>query len=62
MLTKKAQKAHFKYCCKECDFYADKKQSYTRHLSTRKHKMLTDVDKKSSLNFRTAFFKKNISS
>ena len=47
MLTKKAKKATFTYFCKDCDFYADKKQAYTRHISTRKHKMLTDVDKKS---------------
>ena len=34
-----------KYYCKDCDFKCSKLSNYNQHLSTRKHKMLTNVDK-----------------
>ncbi len=44
MLTIKTPKNSKKLICETCDFKCSNKQDYTRHLSTRKHKMLTDVD------------------
>jgi len=45
MVDKKTPKNSKKYICEACDFKCSNKQDYTRHLSTRKHRMLTDVDK-----------------
>ena len=50
MLTKKLKKTHFTYCCEKCDFSTSNKNDYTRHLSTGKHQMLTNVDKKTQKN------------
>ena len=47
MLTNFTQKNSKKFECKDCDFKCSNKNDYTRHISTRKHKMLTNVDKKS---------------
>jgi len=44
MVDKKTPKNSKKFICETCDFKCSNKQDYTRHLSTRKHKMLTDVD------------------
>lgn len=44
MLTIKTPKNSKKLICETCDFKCSNKQDYNRHLSTRKHKMLTDVD------------------
>ena len=43
---KKAKKTTFNFVCEICDFKSNKKQGYTRHLLTRKHKMITDDYKK----------------
>ena len=44
MVDKKTPKNSKKFICETCDFKCSNKQDYTRHLSTRKHKMWTDVD------------------
>ena len=44
--TEKMPKNAEKYYCKECDFTCFKLSNYNKHLSTRKHKMLTNVDAK----------------
>lgn len=45
MSIKKMPKNAEKYYCKDCDFKCSKLSNYNQHLSTRKHKMLTNVDK-----------------
>ena len=45
MLTKKRQKNAQNFYCENCDFGCSKSSDYTRHINTRKHKMLTNVDK-----------------
>ena len=45
MGIKKMPKNAEKYYCKECDFKCSKLSNYNQHLSTRKHRMLTNVDK-----------------
>jgi len=50
MLTKKLKKTHFNFCCEKCDFTSSNKNDYTRHLSTGKHQMLTNADKKTQKN------------
>ena len=50
MLTKKLKKTHFNFCCEKCDFATSNKNDYTRHLSTGKHQMLTNADKKTQKN------------
>ena len=47
MLTKKSQKSLEIFLCEICDYRTSKIYDYNKHLSTRKHKMLTNVDKKS---------------
>ena len=44
MLTIKTPKNPKKLICETCDFKCSNKKDYDRHLSTRKHEMLTDVD------------------
>ena len=44
MLTLKTLKNSKKLICETCDFNCCNKQDYNRHLSTRKHEMLTRVD------------------
>ena len=54
MLTNFTQKNSNNYECIICDFKCCNKNDYTRHISTRKHKMLTNVDiknVKNSFNF-----------
>ena len=46
MLTKKREKSTEKYKCINCDYFTSRKSDYERHLLTEKHKMLTNVDKK----------------
>ena len=46
MLTKKCQKNAEKFYCEKCDFRCSKESNYVNHLSTRKHKMLTNDDEK----------------
>ena len=50
MLTKKPQKTPKDFCCNFCDFVSFNKKDYERHLATDKHKMLTNVDKKTPKN------------
>ena len=50
MLTEKLKKTHFKYCCEKCDYSTSNRNDYNRHLSTGKHQMLTNVDKKTQKN------------
>lgn len=45
MLTKKNPKNPKKYLCKHCHFSSSNLKDYNRHITTRKHKMLTNVDK-----------------
>ena len=40
----KNSKKLLKFSCDFCDFVCSNKQDYTRHLSTRKHKMMTNND------------------
>ena len=44
MLTKKTPKNAKKFYCESCDFGCSKTCDFTRHISTRKHQMLTNVD------------------
>ena len=44
MLTNFTQKNSKYFECKECDFKCCNKNDYNRHILTRKHKMLTNVD------------------
>ena len=48
MLTNFTQKNSKKFECIVCDFKCSNKNDYNRHLSTRKHKMLTNVDGENS--------------
>ena len=50
MLTQKPQKTPKDFYCKICDFVSSNKKDYERHLATDKHKMLTNVDKKTPKN------------
>jgi hypothetical protein len=50
MLTNFTQKNSKKYECVFCDFKCCNKNDYNRHILTRKHKMLTNVDTKNSKN------------
>lgn len=44
MLTKKTQKNPKNFLCEICGFVSSNIKDYKRHISTRKHKMLTNVD------------------
>jgi len=48
MLTEKTSKNIKKFECEICDFVCCKKGDYTRHVSTGKHKMLINANKKTS--------------
>jgi len=50
MLTNETPKNPKKFTCLCCDFTSSNKKDYTRHLSTDKHKMLTNTDTKISQN------------
>ena len=39
---KKRKKTQKKYYCKKCDFTSKNKTDFNRHLSTTKHKMVTN--------------------
>ena len=55
MLTDFTQKNSFKFECIHCDFKCSNKNDYNRHILTRKHKMLTNVDNenvKNSIKFK----------
>jgi hypothetical protein len=44
MLTKKVPKSSKNFHCKVCDYFTSRESQYDRHVLTRKHKMLTNVD------------------
>ena len=50
MLTFFTQKNSKYFECTDCDFKCYNKNDYNRHILTRKHKMLTNVDTKSVKN------------
>ena len=50
MLTIFTQKNSKYFECKDCDFKCCNKNDFSRHISTRKHKMLTNVDTKNVKN------------
>jgi hypothetical protein len=50
MLTNFTQKNSKKFECVDCDFKCCNKNDYNRHILTRKHKMMTNVDSKNSKN------------
>ena len=47
MITEKSQKSQKKYSCKKCHYYSSNKFDFDKHLSTTKHKMITNGNKKS---------------
>ena len=47
MIIKKSQKSQKKYSCKKCHYHSSNKFDFDKHLSTTKHKMITDGNKKS---------------
>jgi len=48
---KKNSKTLLKFSCELCHFVCCNKQDYTRHLSTRKHKMMTNNDAQNSTDY-----------
>lgn len=46
MMTKKMPKNAQKFICEKCNFSCSKKSNYDKHLLTRKHKIVTNSDKK----------------
>ena len=50
MTNEKNSKKLQKFYCKKCDFTCSNKHDYTRHLSTGKHKILTNTNEKTPKN------------
>ena len=50
MMTQKTPKNVFKFICESCDFKCCNKKDFKRHMSTDKHKMMTNDDKKTPKN------------
>ena len=46
MLTESCKKLQPKFICSVCDYNTFRKSSYTKHISTLKHKMLTNANEK----------------
>ena len=44
---KSCKKVAKKYHCKKCDYTCSNKYNFNKHLSTTKHKMVTNDNKKS---------------
>jgi hypothetical protein len=44
MLTKKSPKVSLFFSCEKCDYITSKKTDYNKHISTRKHILLTSVN------------------
>ena len=42
MMTQKTPKNAFKFICESCDFKCCNKKDFKRHMSTDKHKMMTE--------------------
>ena len=59
MLTKKTSTTSTKFYCEKCNFECCKKGDYSRHLLTRKHKLvddiLTHIDNNTSTKHHTCF-------
>ena len=51
MVTKKSQKVAKNYYCEKCDYSCSRKNDYEKHLSTRKHKMVTNGYKNDNKKF-----------
>ena len=51
MLTEKPQKNNMKYYCENCNYNSSNKKDYNRHLTTRKHFMLTNAYEKTHISF-----------
>ena len=47
MITKSRQKSPKKYCCKKCHYTSRNKYDFTKHISSTKHQMVTNGNKKS---------------
>lgn len=43
MLTQNSQKISKKFYCKKCDYYANRKSDYNKHLQTKKHNTYIDL-------------------
>ena len=56
MTDKKMPKNAEKYYCEKCDFGCSKKSNFDKHLSTRKHKILTNTYKKNIENMNEKLF------
>jgi hypothetical protein len=44
MLTNSCSKVAHRFCCESCLYYTSKKSSYSKHLLTSKHSLLTNVN------------------
>ena len=44
MFTESCQKVASRFCCKNCDYFTDKKSSFDKHLLTSKHIKLIEVN------------------
>jgi hypothetical protein len=51
MLTEKTPKNNMKYYCENCNYISSNKKDYKRHLTTRKHFMLTNAYEKTPVIF-----------
>ena len=47
MITKKSPKISHKFYCESCNYKCSKQSEYNKHLSTAKHKKLTNLTEKS---------------
>ena len=47
MLTKKSPKISYKFFCEKCNYKCSKQSEYNKHLTTAKHKKLTNLTEKS---------------
>ena len=56
MTDKKSQKVAKKYHCESCDYSCCRKNDYDKHLSTRKHKILTNTSQKVAENINEKLF------
>ena len=65
MLTKKSPKISYKFFCEKCDYKCSKQSEYNKHLTTAKHKKLTNLTEKSpkiSVEFKCAICEKQYKS
>ena len=50
-----------KYSCERCDFYTNKLSNYNKHLTTRKHKNGSFLNKKEPKASKTCYFESSLS-